>query len=130
MDESLRWQEEGDHLSHSAANSQIERRRPTLRGRGAFGLTRFLASFLYGLKPTDALTFAASGILLWLVAMAASWNPARRASAFNPFKPCDTSKVDWHQCTYRDTLAGHSGRLRELRANHKLEFDTRPIIGS
>src|SRR5215469_16096957 len=39
----------------------------------AFGLTRFLASFLYRLKPTDPLTLAASGILLWLVAMAASW---------------------------------------------------------
>jgi ABC-type antimicrobial peptide transport system permease subunit len=50
----------------------------------AFGLTRFLASFLYGLKPTDALTFAASGILLWFVAMVASWSPARRASRIQP----------------------------------------------
>jgi len=50
----------------------------------AFGLTRFLASFLYGLKPTDALTFAASGFLLWLVAIIASWSPARRASRIQP----------------------------------------------
>jgi predicted permease len=50
----------------------------------AFGLTRFLASFLYGLKPTDVLTFAASGIVLWLVAMVASWSPARRASRIEP----------------------------------------------
>lgn len=50
----------------------------------AFELTRFLASFLYGLKPTDALTFAASGILLWFVATVASWSPARRASRIQP----------------------------------------------
>ena len=50
----------------------------------AFCLTRFLASFLYGLKPTDALTFVISGILLWIVAMAASWSPARRASSIQP----------------------------------------------
>jgi predicted permease len=50
----------------------------------AFELTRFLASFLYGIEPTDALTFAASGILLWLVAIVASWSPARRASSIQP----------------------------------------------
>lgn len=50
----------------------------------AFGLTRFLVSFLYGLKPIDPLTFVGSGILLWIVAMAASWNPARRASRIQP----------------------------------------------
>lgn len=47
-------------------------------------LTRLLTSFLYGLKPTDSLTFAGSGILLWTVAMAASWGPARRASRIQP----------------------------------------------
>ena len=50
----------------------------------AFGLTRFLASFLYGLKPTDPLTFIASGVLLCIVAMLASWSPARRASRIQP----------------------------------------------
>jgi ABC-type antimicrobial peptide transport system permease subunit len=50
----------------------------------AIWLTRFLASFLYGLKPTDSLTFVGSGILLWIVAMAASWSPARRASRIQP----------------------------------------------
>jgi predicted permease len=50
----------------------------------ALGLTRFLSSFLYGLKPTDALTFGAAGILLWFVAMVASWSPARRASRIQP----------------------------------------------
>lgn len=50
----------------------------------AFELTRLLASFLYGIEPTDALTFAASGILLWLVAIVASWSPARRASRIQP----------------------------------------------
>jgi predicted permease len=50
----------------------------------AFWLTRFLASFLYGLKPTDSFTFIGSGILLWIVALAASWSPARRASHIQP----------------------------------------------
>jgi putative ABC transport system permease protein len=50
----------------------------------AFGLTRFLTSFLYGLKPTDSVTFVVAGSLLWIIAMAASWSPARRASRIQP----------------------------------------------
>ena len=50
----------------------------------AFGLTRFLTSFLYGLKPTDSVSFVVAGILLWIIAMAASWSPARRASRIQP----------------------------------------------
>jgi predicted permease len=50
----------------------------------ALFLTRFLSSFLFGLKPTDALTFAGAGLLLSLVALLASWAPAYRAASIQP----------------------------------------------
>ncbi|HKH48225.1 MAG TPA: ABC transporter permease [Thermoanaerobaculia bacterium] len=51
---------------------------------GAFALTRFLASLLYGTAPTDAATFAAVALLLAGVATAAGYLPARRAAAIDP----------------------------------------------
>jgi predicted permease len=47
-------------------------------------LTRFLRSLLFGLKPADALTLAGAGLLLSVVAILASWTPARRASRIQP----------------------------------------------
>jgi ABC-type lipoprotein release transport system permease subunit len=41
---------------------------------------------LYGLKPWDPATFALSGALLILVALGASWIPARRAAGVDPMK--------------------------------------------
>jgi predicted permease len=50
----------------------------------AWLLTRLLNSLLFGLKPTDSLTLAGAGLLLSVVAILASWAPARRASQVQP----------------------------------------------
>jgi putative ABC transport system permease protein len=47
-------------------------------------LTRLMQSLLFGVAPTDALTFAAVPLVLALVAMFAAWLPARRATAVDP----------------------------------------------
>ena len=50
----------------------------------AFGLTRFLASFLYGVKSWDPLVFVSVPLILSGVALLAVWLPATRASRLDP----------------------------------------------
>jgi ABC-type antimicrobial peptide transport system permease subunit len=47
-------------------------------------LTRFIAKMLYGISPSDPLTFFAVAMILTMVALAASYVPARRAMRVDP----------------------------------------------
>jgi len=51
---------------------------------GAFALTRLMTSLLYNVRPHDPITFAAVAAGLLLIALVASFLPARRATRVSP----------------------------------------------
>lgn len=53
---------------------------------GALAITRLLASMLYGLKPNDPLTLGLAAVLLLVIALAAGFRPAFRASRIDPMQ--------------------------------------------
>jgi ABC-type antimicrobial peptide transport system permease subunit len=53
-------------------------------GAAAFGLTRVLRTLLFGVSPTDPVSFAAVAFLLVVVALVACWWPARAAMKVEP----------------------------------------------
>ena len=56
----------------------------------AWMLSKFAASFLYGIQPHDMLTFAAVPPFLVAIALAACWIPARRAAKVDPMQALRT----------------------------------------
>jgi ABC-type antimicrobial peptide transport system permease subunit len=90
-----RRQEIGIRMALGAQSTQILRMvvyqgiRLTLAGvvigtAGALGLTRFLASLLFGVQARDPLIFAGIPVLVSMVALLALWLPARSAAGVNP----------------------------------------------
>jgi predicted permease len=52
----------------------------------AFGLTRLIATILFGVKPWDPAVFIAAPLILSAVALLAAWLPATRASKLDPMQ--------------------------------------------
>lgn len=50
----------------------------------AFVLARFVRSMLYGVTPSDPLTFSGTALVLLVIALGAAWIPARRAAKVDP----------------------------------------------
>jgi ABC-type antimicrobial peptide transport system permease subunit len=51
---------------------------------GAFALTRFLTTLLFGVTPTDTVTFVLVSLVFFVIAMVASLIPALRATRVDP----------------------------------------------
>ena len=52
----------------------------------SIGITRLMSGLLFGVRPTDPLTFVVVSAVLLLVALLASCLPAYRASTLDPMK--------------------------------------------
>ncbi|MCP4659686.1 MAG: ABC transporter permease [bacterium] len=92
---SQRFREVGIRMALGASGSEVLRMVvgqgmvPVVAGVGAgvvgaLGLTRFLASQIYGVSTMDPLIFAGVAAVLLLVALTASFLPARRATGVEP----------------------------------------------
>jgi putative ABC transport system permease protein len=51
---------------------------------GAFGLTRYLSTLLFGVQPVDLMTFLSVAVILIVVALLACVIPARKAAKVDP----------------------------------------------
>jgi ABC-type antimicrobial peptide transport system permease subunit len=52
----------------------------------ASGVTRYLVSLLYNVKPLDAVTLSGAVVVLLVCAALAGWIPARRAASVEPME--------------------------------------------
>jgi putative ABC transport system permease protein len=53
-------------------------------GGSAFMLTRFMATLLFGVEPTDGVTFLVVPVVFFVIAMVAALIPALRATRVDP----------------------------------------------
>ena len=94
---SQRTREIGIRMAIGASRSQILRlilgKATTLTGlglligaTGAFAVTRLMSGLLFGIKAVDPLTFLLSPVLLAVIALTASYIPARRAFLVDPVR--------------------------------------------
>jgi len=60
----------------------------------ALALSRFVASLVFGVPPTDPLTFTAVALLLVVVGIVANTLPACRATRVEPVR---TLREEWRQ---------------------------------
>jgi putative ABC transport system permease protein len=79
----------GARLSDVLRMIVIEGMKPTLLGVsigivGALALAKVMATLIYGVKPTDPITFLAVAVLLAIVALLATIVPAYRAAKVDP----------------------------------------------
>jgi putative ABC transport system permease protein len=51
---------------------------------GAYAMARLAASLLYGIAPSDPVTYAAFSALVFGITLLATWVPSRRAQRVNP----------------------------------------------
>ncbi len=52
----------------------------------AFGLTRLLSTFLFGVEPWDPAVFVSAPLVLTAIALLAAWLPANRAARLDPMQ--------------------------------------------
>ncbi len=53
----------------------------------SLAVSRLVASFLFGVSPTDPFTYSAAVLIMLLLALLASAIPAMRAASSDPIKP-------------------------------------------
>jgi predicted permease len=56
----------------------------------SFAMTRFLSSFLFGVRPWDPVVFVSAPLILTAIALLAVWLPATRASCVDPVRALHT----------------------------------------
>lgn len=116
----------GIRLALGAESSHIRNRvvfqglRPALAGviwglAAAFGLTRLITSFLFGVKPWDPLVFFMVPVILVGVALVAVWLPASARVGSIPSTRCGTNSFRQTGNHLRDPAVAYRSCVVALR---------------